>query len=350
MKISALGEFGLIRHIQKRFSRKAPSTLIGIGDDAAALRLSPASVLLATTDMLLEDVHFDLSLTDFYSLGWKSAAVNMSDIAAMGGVPRFCLVSLGIPSSVTVERITEFYRGFHALTGAHKAVLVGGDTCLSRKGLVISITMLGEIEKTALITRSGARPGDRVFVTGPLGDSAAGLEILKKRGRGQGSRVKGQGAKAGEGEKKLVQKHLRPMPRVAAGRKLALSGCASAMIDISDGLSSDLAHICEQSRVGAEIYPDAIPFSRDILREAGKLRKPPLEYALSGGEDYELLFTASPAKIQKLRSLRFSIIEIGKIIRGKDISLIDGAGKRTPLRPRGYDHFRPTRGRAKRRI
>ena len=351
MNISALGEFGLIRHIQKRFSRKAPSTLIGIGDDAAALRLSPASVLLATTDMLLEDVHFDLSLTDFYSLGWKSAAVNMSDIAAMGGVPRFCLVSLGIPSSVTVERITEFYKGFHALTGAHKAVLVGGDTCLSRKGLVISITMLGEIEKTALITRSGARPGDRVFVTGPLGDSAAGLALLKTVGRVQRARVKGQGSGVRRiDENKLIQKHLRPVPRVAAGRKLALSGCASAMIDISDGLSSDLAHICEQSRVGAEIYPDAIPFSRDILREAGKLRKPPLEYALSGGEDYELLFTASPAKIQKLRSLRFSIIEIGKIIRGKDISLIDGAGKRTPLRPRGYDHFRPTRGRAKRRI
>src|SRR3990170_3618157 len=224
MKLSELGEFGLIEKIRRSFSVKSPRAPLNIGDDAAALVVSPSSMLLATTDMLVEGVHFDLSSTDFYSLGWKSAAVNLSDIAAMGGVPRFCLVSLGIPASIAVERITEFYKGFHALTGAHKAVLVGGDTCLSRKGLVISITMLGEIEKTALITRSGARPGDRVFVTGPLGDSAAGLEILKKRGRGQGSRVKGQGAKAGEGEKKLVQKHLRPMPRVAAGRKLALSG------------------------------------------------------------------------------------------------------------------------------
>ncbi|OGW52920.1 MAG: thiamine-phosphate kinase [Nitrospirae bacterium RBG_19FT_COMBO_55_12] len=350
MKISALGEFGLIRHIQKLFSRKAASTLIGIGDDAAALRLSPASVLLATTDMLLEDVHFDLSFTDFYTLGWKSAAVNLSDIAAMGGIPRFCLVSLGIPPAIAVERITEFYKGFHALTRAHKASLVGGDTCLSRKGLVISITVLGEIEKAAVITRSGARPGDRVFVTGPLGDSAAGLEILKTGGKGQGAGVRGQGAGRGRAENKLIQKHLRPVPRIAEGRKLALSGCVNAMIDISDGLSSDLAHICEQSRVGAEIYADTIPFSRDILREAGKLKKPPLEYALSGGEDYEILFTASPAKINKLRSLRLSIIEIGKIIRGKDISLIDRAGKRTPLRPRGYDHFRPIKGRAKRGI
>jgi thiamine-monophosphate kinase len=209
--------------------------------------------------------------------------------------------------------------------------------------LVISITVLGEIEKTPMITRSGARPGDSVFVTGTLGDSAAGLELLKKRGKGQGARV-------GEGEKKLVQKHLLPMPRIAEGRKLALSGCASAMIDISDGLSSDLAHICEQSRVGAEIYADTIPLSRDILRETGRLKKAPLEYALSGGEDYELLFTASPAKMNKLRSLRLSITEIGKIIRGKDISLVDPAGKRTPLRPRGYDHFRPIKGRAKRRI
>ncbi len=345
MKISALGEFGLIRHIQKLFSRKAPSTLIGIGDDAAALRLSPASVLLATTDMLLEDVHFDLSFTDFYTLGWKSAAVNLSDIAAMGGIPRFCLATLGIPPSIAVERITEFYKGFHALTRAHKAVLVGGDTCLSRKGLVISITVLGEIEKTAMITRSGTRPGDRVFVTGPLGDSAAGLELLKKRGKGQGARVKGWSRES----KRLIERHLLPMPRIAEGRKLALSGCVSAMIDISDGLSSDLAHICEQSKVGAEIYADTIPLSRDILREAGRLKKPPLEYALSGGEDYELLFTASPAKIKKLRSLRFSLFEIGTITRGKDISLIDRAGKRTPLRPRGYDHFRPIKGRAKRR-
>jgi thiamine-monophosphate kinase len=250
-----------------------------------------------------------------------------------------------------VERITEFYKGFHALTRAYKAVLVGGDTCLSRKGFVINITVLGEIEKTAMITRSGARPEDRVFVTGPLGDSAAGLEILKTGVKGQGSGVTGQGARGRRrAENKLIQKHLRPVPRITEGRKLALSGCASAMIDISDGLSSDLAHICEQSRVGAEIYADTIPLSRDILRETERLKKPPIEYALSGGEDYELLFTASPAKIKKLRSLRLSIIEIGKITRGKDISLIDRAGKRTPLRPRGYDHFRPIKGRAKRGI
>ncbi len=349
MKLSSLGEFGLIRNIQKLFPRKAPFTLIGIGDDAAALRLSPASVLLATTDMLVEHVHFDLSFTDFYSLGWKSAAVNLSDIAAMGGIPRFCLTSLGIPSHITVELITEFYRGFNALTGSHKAVLVGGDTCFSPKGLVISVTVLGETKKAAMLTRSGARPGDSVFVTGTLGDSAAGLELLRNAEwgmRNKKSEIRNPKSAIG----RLAERHLRPMPRIAAGRKLALSGCANAMIDISDGLSSDLAHVCEQSGVGAEVHADRIPLSRDMLRETGRLKKPPLEYALSGGEDYELLFTASPAKIKKLRSLRLSLFEIGKITRGKDISLSDRAGKRTPLRPRGYDHFRPIKGRAKREI
>ncbi len=350
MRLSDLGEFGLIRNIQKLFPRKAPLTLIGIGDDAAALRLSPASILLATTDMLLEDVHFDLSFTDFYSLGWKSAAANLSDIAAMGGIPRFCLTSLGIPPHIAAERITEFYRGFHALSRSHKAVLVGGDTCLSPKGLVISVTVLGETGKTVMVARSGARPGDGVFVTGALGDSAAGLEILKKRVKGRGAGGRGQGARIRGGEgKKLVEKHLRPVPRVSEGRKLALSGCASAMIDISDGLSSDLAHICEQSKVGAEIYADTIPLSRDILREAGRLKEPLLEYALSGGEDYELLFTAPPARIKKLLALGLSLTEIGKITRGTDTFLIDGAGKRTPLKPGGYEHFRPLKGRAKRR-
>jgi thiamine-monophosphate kinase len=336
MRLSDVGEFGLIRNIQKLLPGTSPLTFIGIGDDAAALRVSPASLLLATTDMLVEHVHFDLSFTDFYSLGWKSAAVNLSDIAAMGGVPRFCLTSLGIPAHITAERIMEFYRGFNALTRSHKTVLVGGDTCFSPKGLVISVTVLGETKKTNMLTRSGARPGDSVFVTGTLGDSAAGLEILQKGVRGQGS-----------GGRRLIQKHLRPSPRVREGRKLALSGCASAMIDISDGLSSDLAHICEQSWVGAELYADTIPLSRDILREAARLEEAPLEYALSGGEDYELLFTAPPARIKKLLSMRLPVTEIGMIVRGRSRSLIDGAGKRTPLKPQGYEHFRPIKGRAK---
>lgn len=328
MKIAELGEFGLIRKIQKISSRKSSFTLVGIGDDAAALKVLPSRTLLATTDMLLEGVHFDLSFTDFYSLGWKSAAVNLSDIAAMGGVPRACLTSIGIPSRVSAELIAKFYRGFEDLIDIHKASLVGGDTCRSRNGIIVSVTVLGDVEKSRLLTRSGTKPGDRLFVTGTLGDSAAGLEMLKKGVRRQGS-----------GVRRLIQKHLRPVPRVKEGRALALSGCASAMIDISDGLSSDLNHICEQSAVGAEISADRIPLSPSLSSFSTGLTRPALTYALSGGEDYELLFTVPPAKLKRLQSLRIQITEIGTITGARGLYLTSRSGERKKIRPSGYDHF-----------
>ncbi len=333
MRISDLGEFGLIRNIRRLSFRKTPTALIGIGDDAAALKVASSKVLLATTDMLLEEVHFDLAFTDLYSLGWKSAAVNLSDIAAMGGVPCHCLTSLGIPNQITVEQITDFYRGFNALLKMHRATLVGGDTCHSRKGMVISVTILGEVEKENLLSRAGAKPGDRVFVTGTLGGSAAGLEILKNMDKGQGVRSKREA-------KRLIVRHLRPIPRTAEGRAIARSGCASAMIDISDGLSSDLAHICEQSGVGAEISSDRIPISPALRKLSSGLTMPMLHYALSGGEDYELLFTVSPEKLKKLQSLHIPVAEIGAIKRRKAIMLVDDAGREKTLQATGYEHFR----------
>jgi len=344
MKISDLGEFGLIGRIQKLASKKSSSTLIGIGDDAAALKISASSTLLITTDLLLEGVHFDLSYADFFSLGWKSASVNLSDIAAMGGIPRFCLTALGIPAGVSVEQITEFYRGFNALLKSYRTTLIGGDTCSSRKGLFISVTALGEVEPKRIITRAGARPGDRIFVTGTLGDSAAGLEFLKSGVRGRGPGARGKEPKSAISNpqsaiERLIRKHLRPVPRVEWGRKLALSGCASAMIDLSDGLSSDLFHICEQSGVGSEISADRIPLSDALHKLAGKLAKPAVHYALSGGEDYELLFTAPPGKVKKLRSLKLPLTEIGLITAGTTLSLADNRGRKKPLLPTGYDHF-----------
>ncbi len=327
MKISDLGEFGLIEQIRKTASRRSKRAPIGIGDDAAALFVSPSATLLATTDMLLEGVHFDLATTGLFSLGWKSAAVNLSDIAAMGGAPRFCLTALGIPPSLTVEDVREFYRGVNACLKKFGAVLVGGDTCRSRTGLVISVSVLGEMEQKRVITRSGARPGDRIFVTGTLGDSAAGLELLRT---GAGSQK--------SGARRLIEKHLRPVPRVAEGRKLAKAGVASAMIDVSDGLSSDLGHICEQSRVGAEIFAERIPLSTSVM-SLKTLERPALAYALSGGEDYELLFTVPLDTLQKFRSLRLDASEIGVITRGRAATIIGGDGRKTPLRPSGYDHF-----------
>ena len=338
MKISDLGEFGLIGRIQKLAPRKTSSMLIGIGDDAAALKITASHTLLITTDLLLEGVHFDLSYTDFFSLGWKSAAVNLSDIAAMGGIPRFCLTALGIPTGISVEQITEFYRGFNALLKDYRSKLIGGDTCFSRKGLLVSVTALGEVEPKRIITRAGARPGDRIVVTGTLGDSAAGLELLRKTEFG--IRIKKSAIRNPQSAiQKLIARHLRPVPRVEWGRKLSLSGCASAMIDLSDGLSSDLLHICEQSGVGAEISADRIPLSDALHKLTGKLAKPAVHYALSGGEDYELLFTVPPGKVKKLRSLKLPLTEIGLITSGKTLSLVDNRGRKKPLLPTGYDHF-----------
>lgn len=336
MKISDLGEFGLIAKIKQQSKGRSPSTLIGIGDDAAALSLSSSKKLLATTDMLLEGVHFDLSYTDLYSLGWKSAAVNLSDIAAMGGVPRFCLTALGIPSGISVEQVKEFYKGFHALCRKYNVDLVGGDTCRSEKGLVVSVTALGEVEKKKMLTRAGAQPGDLVFVTGTLGDSAAGLELLRMRNAKFGMRNKSSELRTPNSE--LLLKHLRPNPRIESGRKIALSGCATSMIDISDGLSSDLGHICEESRAGAEICADQIPFSKDIRKAADLLMAAPLHYALSGGEDYELLFTVSPSKLKKYLSLKIVSTPIGSIIAGNRMFLINN-GKRAVLKPKGFNHF-----------
>ncbi len=343
MKISDLGEFGLIKKIKEQSKGRSPATLIGIGDDAAALSLSPSKKLLTTTDMLLEGVHFDLSYTDFYSLGWKSAAVNLSDIAAMGGVPRFCLTALGIPAGISVEQIKEFYKGFNALCRKYRVDLVGGDTCGSEKGLVISVTALGEVEKKKMLTRTGARPGDLIFVTGTLGDSAAGMELLKAGARVRDPGSKGKGYKSAIRNSqseiaRLIKRHLQPVPRIESGRKIALSGCATAMIDISDGLSSDLGHICEESRVGAEIRADQIPFSEDMRNAAYHLNAIPLHYALSGGEDYELLFTLPPSKLKKFLSLKIVSTQIGTIIAGNKMFLNDN-GERAVLKPTGYSHF-----------
>lgn len=333
MKLSNLGEFGLIHAIRAQFSQKSSGVKIGIGDDAAAVSFAPSRTLLASGDMLLEGVHFDLAYTDFYSLGWKSAAVNLSDIAAMGGVPRFFLTSIGIPSRITVERITDFYRGFKSLSKKHGVSLVGGDTCTSQNNLVISVTVLGEVEPSKIVTRCGANPGDHIFVTGSLGDSAAGLELLKAGGRGRGT-----------GIRTLIQKHLRPVPRVEFGRAIAVSGCASAMIDISDGLSSDLLHICEQSKTGADIYAPSMPLSAALSNEH-TLHHAPLHYALSGGEDYELLFTVPPAKRKNMLSLKLPVSEIGVMTRKKGLVLSDAQGHSEPFQPSGYDHFRRPAGR-----
>jgi len=339
MRLDDIGEFGLIERIRRSFGTSSKKAPIGIGDDAAALCVSPGQSLLATADMLVEGVHFDLSTTDLSSLGWKSAAVNLSDIAAMGGTPRSCLVALAIPRRITVEAITEFYRGLNTLLGKHHVALVGGDTCGSKKDLVISITMLGEVPRRQILTRSGARPGDLIYVTGALGDSAAGLELVRNADFGMQIGKSKKEQRRSAAIRKLINRHLRPVPRVEWGRKFALSGCVSAMIDVSDGLSSDLGHVCEQSGVGADIHGDWLPLSRS-LKSAQGLSRDAVGYALSGGEDYELLFTVPPDRERKLLKLRIDATKIGVVTKGRALRLLNEQGRSRPLRASGYDHFR----------
>jgi thiamine-monophosphate kinase len=321
-----LGEFGLIERIRKAAGRAGRGVQVGIGDDAAALAVAPGMTLLATTDMLLEGVHFDPATTDLGSLGWKSAAANLSDIAAMGGTPRFALIGLGLPARCRAEDVAAFTGGFLQAGRKHGLRLVGGDTCSSAGGLVISVTVLGEARRKEIVTRSGARPGDLIFVTGTPGDSGAGLELLRDASVSPRSAMD-----------YLISRHLRPVPRVAWGRKIGTAGVASAMIDVSDGLSSDLGHLCDESGAGALIAADRVPLSRELRSVC--LKRPALEYALNGGEDYELLFTVPPEKRKAFRALRVPATEIGVIVKGRGMRIVR-QGRTERLLPGGYDHFR----------
>lgn len=313
MRLSEIGEFGLIKNLKDICKIKKRDLLTGIGDDAAVVKSRSKTFLLAS-DMLLEGVHFNLSFTTFYQLGYKTLAVNISDIFAMGGVPKYFLLNLGVPQTCTLKDIKEIYRGLNAIAKKFGIAIAGGDTCASKEGLVLSGTLIGETGNAIL--RKGAEPGDSIFVTGALGDSAMGLELLKK-----------PGTKKSEIGTSLIKRHVMPEPA-----PLKRTAGVTSMIDISDGLLIDLSHICDESNVGAVIYKDMVPLSTELINAAKKLRKDPLEYALKGGEDYLLLFT-SPDKIRK------DAVKIGDVIsRGR--YLADSEGRRKRFKAEGYEHFR----------
>ncbi|NMC73514.1 MAG: thiamine-phosphate kinase, partial [Geobacteraceae bacterium] len=276
-RLGDIGEFGFIDRIAAR-TGNGEGVVIGIGDDAAAFRTPDGRVTLVTADMLVEGVHFDLSLCDPFSLGRKALAVNLSDVAAMGGEPRHFLLSLAVPSATTLDFLDECVRGMLHRAGEFGVTLMGGDTCSSPDRLVLSITLLGDQLPERILRRRGARPGDRVCVTGTVGDSALGLQLLKR----------------GTGDHPVVRRHLDPTPRVREGKALADARLPSAMIDVSDGLLADLGHILDQSAVGARIRLDALPLSDDFRGSAAAASPDPLSLALAGGEDYELLFTVPP--------------------------------------------------------
>ena len=335
MDLSSLGEFGLIARIRRAESRRRhrrPSVILGIGDDAAVFRPAPGFDLLLTTDVLLEGVHFRREVAPLRDIGYKSVAVNVSDIAAMGGIPRAYLASIAIPPDLSAKDVDEIYRGMREGARDGAVDLVGGNACAS-KWIYLNLTLVGEVERGGGITRAGARAGDLLFVTGTLGDSAAGCHLLRSAGRKE---------RGTSGSSFLVRRHLRPTARWQEGR--LLRHLASAMIDLSDGLSSDLGHLCDESGVGAVVGASLLPLSRAMRAFCRRYRKDPLRYALDGGEDYELLFSVPARRTKRLYDLirrgALRATAIGKILPSREGRWLSRPDGRVPLQAAGYDHFR----------
>jgi thiamine-monophosphate kinase len=330
MELREIGEFGLVARIRKWMATSDPALIKGIGDDVAVIEVG-RKILLLTTDILIEDIHFNRAWIDPFHLGKKALAVNISDIAAMGGTPGYFLISLGLPKNLSLSFITSFHRGLKDAAKRFQVRLIGGDTSLSQK-IIINICLLGEGRKSNLLFRNGARVGDDLFVTGTLGDAALGLKILQKKGR------KG-------GPKRLIKKHLSPSPRIELGQAIARHHQATSMIDVSDGLLIDAYHLLEESKVGARIWEDRIPVSRSYQRWVGSFSKDPYQLAFSGGEDYELLFTAPPGMKKKFSDLahptKIKITPIGQILpRREGLRIIRKDGKEYFPSRLGFDHFK----------
>ncbi len=327
MKLSRLGEFGLIERIRRR-TPTGKGVKIGIGDDAAWIT-NPKGSSLVTTDLLIEGIHFDLRWTSLFDLGHKALAVNLSDIAAMGGVPGYIILALGIPGHFDSKQISAFYSGLRRLASRTKVALVGGDTNVAEK-FIVSICVVGHAPHRP-IRRNGAKPGDDIYVTGTVGDSGLALKLLQGR-----TKVPKEAA-----FRTLLARHRRPTPRLTIGALLAKERLASAMIDVSDGLLQDLGHICDSSATGAIIRTEQLPLSPAYraLADEGEVCT-----ALTGGEDYELLFCAKPQSRGRIQQLSqrtgLAITRIGACIRDRAaISVIDKSGRGLPIRALGYDHF-----------
>ena len=333
-------EFTLIRRFRQtgRIPRGLRSTvLIGMGDDAAVLKLHPARLLVCTTDVSVERVHFRLSYMTYRQLGSRAAVANVSDLAAMGATPRYALIVLGLTPQTTGADINALYAGITAACDHAGAAIIGGDISASRD-VFVSITLLGEARPREILTRSGARAGDVLYVTGTLGDSRGGLEILRDRNKRGWKKLTSARHRA-----YLTKRHISPTARLTEGRILATRRLASSAIDVSDGLAGDLRHICEESATGAIIDVRRLPLSRSLIAYARSRQQDPASYALAGGEDYELLFTVSPQLTRSVDALiragRLCASPIGMIIPATaGLRAIDADGKTRPLIAKSYAH------------
>ena len=317
-----LPERALLKHIRQRLGKRSRAVISGVGDDCAVLGVPPGHNALVTTDFSLEGIHFRREWHPPESVGHRCLARGLSDIAAMGGDPVAAFLSLAVPARLPQSWVDQFMQGLLKLAARAGVVLAGGDTAESPAGVLADIVVLGWAPRGKAILRSGAHPGDRIYVTGELGGSSATLNLLFKA------------------KKRLAPKdyppHFFPMPRLEVGRVLSRDRLASSMIDISDGLSTDLMHICKESGVGAEVNKEAIP----VARNGSPGRRVGFPFALHGGEDYELLFTAPAHKCIPARIGGIPITEIGGITRGKKIFIRSADGSLAELSSRGWEHFR----------
>jgi len=339
-------ERDLIAKIQRLagIRTKNSSVLVNIGDDCAVIAPSPDRYLIITTDTLVESIHFDLDYFDPWHLGRKTAAINLSDAGAMGGNPRWALLNLAVRPGMTDRFWDNFSEGLLSRLSEYRVSLVGGDTVTAPDQLSLSLILIGEVEKGKWLGRSHAQPDDLIYCSGNLGEAAAGLEWLKKYRK---KRRAFEGRKEAYAIsrtviKRLVSKHLDPEPRVTLGQALAASGLVKTAIDISDGIATDIAHICKSSKIGAEVWASEIPISRALKGAYKILGISPLNLALTGGEDFELLWTVSKKNESKVRKIAAEVLgyrpfRIGKIVQGDRVLLKTSQGAKE-ITYQGYEH------------
>ncbi len=335
-ELNTLGEFGLIDRIKTKFSLQNPESVLGIGDDAAVIDTGDR-YMLVSTDMLLEGVHFDLAYVPLRHLGYKSVAVNVSDIAAMNGIAKQITVSIGLSNRMSVEAVDEIYEGIKFACEDYQVDLVGGDTTSSRSGLVISVTVTGFVDKDKVAYRSGARPNDILCVTGDLGAAYFGLQILEREKQ---VFLANPGMQPDLEEKSyLVGKQLKPEARTDIVHELAEAGVVpTSMIDVSDGLASEIIHLSTQSGVGALIFEEKLPIEDITMLTATEFKLSPVTAALNGGEDYQLLFTIKQSDFDKIKNVT-DITPIGYMTESKAVELVLNSGSKVGIKAQGWNHL-----------
>lgn len=334
MKLKDIGEFGFIDRIRRGCLVRPQRVVKAIGDDCAAVFAEKGRVTLMTTDLLVERVHFLRDTTTGFNLGYKALAVNLSDIAAMGGDPREAFVSIAVPHECPLDFLDDLYRGMRSMAGEFGVNILGGDTTGSKQDLIINIGVMGAVAESQMLCRDGALAGDVICVTGNLGDSRAGLHMVLNHIEPDSDHLAA-----------LFKAHILPTPYVREGRFLASCGAARSAIDVSDGLTNDLGHITRQSRVGARIYDQRLPISDSLAVFCRRTGLEPEELAVAGGEDYVLLVTLAADESEEIRRDYLNqfgrpLHAIGKITRAGILERVRRSGRIERLSPSGWDHFK----------